>query len=61
LVFDLLPTAKRFRPGTRIRASVACADADNFDTPVFDPAPRVQLLRDVIHASFVELPLLPVI
>jgi putative CocE/NonD family hydrolase len=61
LVFDLLPTAKRFRPGTRIRASVACADADNFDTPVLDPAPRVQLLRDVIHASFVELPLLPVI
>ena len=60
LVFDLLPTAKRFRQGTRIRIAVACADADNFDTPILDPAPRVHLLRDVVHASFVELPLLPV-
>ena len=60
LVFDLLPTAKRFRQGTRIRAAVACADADNFDTPTLDPAPRVHLLRDIAHTSFVELPILPV-
>ena len=60
LVFDLLPTAKRFRQGTRIRAAVACADADNFDTPTLDPAPRVHLLRNIAHTSFVELPILPV-
>lgn len=60
LVFDLLPTAKRFRRGTRIRIAVACADAGNFDTPVLDPAPSIRLLRNIVHASFVELPLLPV-
>ena len=56
LVFDLLPTARRFRRGNRIRLAVACADADNFDTPVLDPAPEVRLLRDAVHASCVELP-----
>jgi putative CocE/NonD family hydrolase len=60
LVFDLLPTAKRFCQGTRIRIAVTCADADNFDTPVLDPAPTVHLLRNAVRASFVELPLLPV-
>jgi hypothetical protein len=60
LVFDLLPTAKRFCQGTRIRIAVTCADADNFDTPVLDPAPTMHLLRNAVHASFVELPLLPV-
>jgi putative CocE/NonD family hydrolase len=57
LVFDLLPTAKRFCRGTRIRLAVTCADADNFDTPTLDPAPRIHLLRDGVHASFVELPM----
>jgi putative CocE/NonD family hydrolase len=56
LVFDLLPTARRFRRGNRIRLTVACADADNFDTPVLDPAPAICLLRDAVHASCVELP-----
>jgi predicted acyl esterase len=58
-VFDLLPTAYQFSKGRRIRVTVAFADADNFDTPVIDPAPVVQLLRDKNHASFIELPLLP--
>jgi putative CocE/NonD family hydrolase len=61
LVFDLLPTARQFRRGARIRIAVTCADADNFDTPVLHPAPSIHLLRDAVHASFVELPLLPVI
>ncbi len=30
LVFDLLPTAQQFSKGSRIRAAMACADADNF-------------------------------
>jgi hypothetical protein len=38
--------------------TVAFADADNFHTPVIDPAPVVRLLRDKDHASFIELPLL---
>jgi len=58
LVFDILPTAYQFSKGKRIRVTVAFADADNFDTPVIDPAPTVHLLRDKNHPSFMELPLL---
>jgi putative CocE/NonD family hydrolase len=58
LVFDILPTAYPFSKGKRMRVTVAFADADNFDTPVIDPAPTVHLLRDKNHPSFMELPLL---
>jgi putative CocE/NonD family hydrolase len=58
LVFDLRPTAWQFSPGSQIRITVAFADAGNFDTPVLDPPPSIQLLRDATHPSFVELPLL---
>ncbi len=57
LVFDLLPTAYRFPKGSRIRITVAFADADNFETPVIDPPPKVRLLRDKNHPSFVQLPI----
>jgi len=59
LVFDLRPTAWLLSPGGQIRITVAFADAGNFDTPVLDPAPSVQLLRDAGHPSFVELPIVP--
>ena len=58
VVFDLLPTAYQFSKGKRIRVTVAFADADNFETPVIDPAPKVHLLRDKNHASFIQLPML---
>jgi hypothetical protein len=58
LVFDLLPISYLFRAGNRIRITVACADADNFETPALDPAPKIRLLRDAAHASFVELPII---
>jgi putative CocE/NonD family hydrolase len=57
LVFDLLPTARRFRRGTRVRIAVTCADADNFYIPALDRAPAMHLLRNAVHASFVDLPL----
>lgn len=56
LIFDLLPTAHAFAPGRRIRLTVAFGDADNFDTPVIDPAPTAYVLRDGAHASYVDLP-----
>lgn len=56
LVFDLLPTAYQFARGKRIRITIAFADADNFDTPVINPAPKLQLLRDINHPSFIQLP-----
>jgi putative CocE/NonD family hydrolase len=59
LVFDLLPTSYLFRSGHRIRIAVTCADADNFETPTLDPAPKLRLLRDTAHASFVEFPIIP--
>ena len=57
LVFDLRPTAWQFSPGRQIRITVAFADAGNFDTPVLDPPPSIQLLRDAAHPSFVEMPI----
>ncbi len=57
MVFSLLPTSFQFEAGTRIRITVAFADASNFDTPVLIPAPKVQILHDALHASFVELPI----
>jgi putative CocE/NonD family hydrolase len=58
LVFDLLPTSYLFRSGNRIRITVTCADAENFETPALDPAPKIRLLRDTAHASFVEFPII---
>jgi putative CocE/NonD family hydrolase len=57
LVFDLRPTAWRFSPGKHLRITVAFADAGNFATPVLDPAPTLQLLRDGDHPSYVEVPI----
>jgi putative CocE/NonD family hydrolase len=59
LVFSLLPSSYLFHAGSRMRITVAFADAGNFATPVLDPAPTLQLLRDSSHLSFVELPVIP--
>lgn len=56
LVFSLLPTSYQFHAGSRIRITVTFADAGNFDTPVLDPPPTLQLLRENSHLSFIELP-----
>jgi len=44
--------------GLDMYSAVTCADADNFETPALDPAPKIRLLRDVAHASFVEFPII---
>lgn len=56
MVFDLLATSHLFRSGNHIRITVTFADADNFDTPILEPAPTVKLLRNARHATYVELP-----
>ena len=56
LVFDLLPISKLFRRGNSIRLVITCADTDNFETPVLDPPPQLEMLRSANHASFVKLP-----
>jgi len=55
MTFSLLPTSYKFRQGHRIRITVAFADADNFETSIIAPAPRVRLLSDKAHPSFVEM------
>jgi uncharacterized protein len=57
MVFSLLPSSYHFNAGSRIRITVAFADAGNFATPILDPAPTLQLLRDTSHPSYVELPI----
>lgn len=59
IIFDLLPTSKLFRKGSRIRVSITCADSDNFKSPVLDPAPEVHILRNSIYASFIDIPIIP--
>jgi putative CocE/NonD family hydrolase len=58
LTFSLLPTSYQFHAGSRIRITVAFADAGNFDTPVLTPAPKLQILRDTDHPSHVEIPVI---
>jgi uncharacterized protein len=57
LVFDMRPTAWQFSAGKQIRITVTFADAGNFDTPILNPAPTLQLLRDAGHPSYVDLPI----
>jgi hypothetical protein len=58
LVFNLFPTSYLFHAGHRIRITITCADADNFDTPVLNPPPKIRQLRETDHPSFIELPIL---
>jgi putative CocE/NonD family hydrolase len=56
LVFDLFRTAYQFSEGNRIRITIAFADADNFDTPILDPTPTLNLLPNTSDPTYVELP-----
>ncbi|HUH97757.1 MAG TPA: CocE/NonD family hydrolase [Anaerolineales bacterium] len=58
LAFSLLPSSFQFHIGDRIRITVAFADTGNFDTPVLEPPPTLQLLRNPLHPSYVEIPIL---
>jgi len=57
LTFDLRPTAWQFSTGIQICITVTFADAGNFDTPILHPLPTLQLLRDVNHPSFLDIPI----
>jgi putative CocE/NonD family hydrolase len=56
LVFDMLPTAKHFKAGHRIRIAVTCADKDSYQHLRSDPAPTIKVLRNASYRSFVTLP-----
>jgi hypothetical protein len=58
LVFDLLPTARHFPAGSRIRVAITCADKDNCQSLEHRPAPTVRVLRDGQRSSHVVFPVL---
>lgn len=57
LVFDMLPTARHFKAGHRIRIAITCADKDSYQQLRHDPAPTVTVLRNVSGRSYVMLPI----
>lgn len=56
LVFDLHPTAKRFRQGHRIRVTIQGADRDTHIQVHPVPPPMVAIYRDAGHPSRIVLP-----
>jgi hypothetical protein len=58
LVFDLLPTARHFSPGHRIRITITCADRDSYQAVPQSPAPTLRVLRDATHPSRIILPVM---
>ncbi len=57
LRFALLPVSWTFSQGSRIRLSIAGADADHVSQVPHGRPPTLRLLRDAAHASAIELPL----
>ena len=60
LTFDLLPTAKRFLTGHRIRVTVQGADRDTHIEVHPNPPPMVAIYRDAARPSRIVLPIVPV-
>jgi len=60
LVFDLFPTAYQFSEGNQIRITITFADDGNFDTPILDPAPTLNLLRNTRHPTYIEMPIVQI-
>lgn len=60
LVFDLQPTAKRFRAGHRIRITIQGADRNTHIAVHPNPPAKVSIYRDTAHPSRVVLPVVPI-
>ena len=61
LVFALLPVSWTLKRGSRLRISIAGADADHFPQVPHGAPPRLELVLGGAVASFIELPLRPVV
>ncbi|MGV8146566.1 MAG: CocE/NonD family hydrolase [Alkaliphilus sp.] len=57
LYFDLLPIAKKIKKGSRISLAITLADYGNFETAIIEPAPRIKVLHNSIHQSFLDIPM----
>jgi predicted acyl esterase len=56
LKFALLPVAWRFAKGSRLRLSIAGADADHFAQTPHGRPPTLKLMSGGAQASILELP-----
>jgi putative CocE/NonD family hydrolase len=56
ITFDLLPTSVEFRPGDKIRITIAAADPDNFQLLPADGNASYRISSTLADPSFVELP-----
>ena len=56
LLYDLLPVAKIFKKGNRIRLNIVC-DQRGRTVPI-DPAPIVSVYRNAVMASYISLPVI---
>jgi putative CocE/NonD family hydrolase len=59
LVFDLLPTSYLFKKGSSVRVALGGADKDHFKLMEKEPAPTLTFYRNRVHASAIELPVVP--
>jgi len=58
ILIDLEPTSNVFLKGHSLRVSIAGWDEENFGGPQFDPPPTLEMYRDSVHASYIELPVI---
>jgi putative CocE/NonD family hydrolase len=57
--FALNPTSILLRPGQRIRVAIGGADKDTFARYPEEGTPTITIERNAIHASCIELPIIP--
>ncbi|HCR97492.1 MULTISPECIES: CocE/NonD family hydrolase [Halomonas] len=59
IAFDLLPTSWLFKAGHRLRIAIALADSDHFSRIPDGVIPTIDIHRNALHASAIELPIMP--
>lgn len=57
LSFGLLPTSVLIRKNHQIRIAIAGHDKDNFARIPAEGTPIITVLRNKVHASFIDLPI----
>jgi putative CocE/NonD family hydrolase len=55
----LSPMSNWLAPNHRLRVTVTCADAVDWDTPRLTPAPVIRIWHDPAHPSSIALPVVP--
>ena len=59
ITFDLFPISVLLKKGQRIRIAIAGADKDVFAPIKGCESPQITVERNAVHASYIELPIIP--